>query len=92
MFSSSDFEVTDGVLTLVVKSDSNRLNLRGQSEGATSYKVTIEHTPKPRRPGFACLRAWDADWTFSCSCPSYARSQVVRFPVSQLEYLTTLIL
>ena len=71
LFSSSDFEV---VLILVVKSDSNRLNLRGQSEDATSYKVRIEHTPKPRRPGVACLRAWDADWTFSCSCPSYARS------------------
>ena len=74
LFSSSDFEVVDGVLILVVKSDSNRLNLRGQSEDATSYKVRIEHTPKPRRPGVACLRAWDADWTFSCSCPSYARS------------------
>ena len=71
-FSSSDFEVVDGVLILVVKSDSKRLDLFGRSDGPTSYKVKMEHTPKPGKPGNK--RSWDADWSFSCSCPSYARS------------------
>ena len=74
LFFSSDFEVVDGVLIVVVKSDGNRLNFRGRSEGPTSYKVRIEHTPKPRRPGVASKRIWDDDWSFSCSCPSYERS------------------
>ena len=75
LFASSNFEVVGGVLTIVVKSDSNRLNLLGRCKAPTSsYKVRIEHPPVPRRPGVGCLRSWDADWTFTCSCPSYARS------------------
>ena len=79
LFSSSDFEIVDGVLILDVKSESSRLANSGTSGGPISYKVGIEHTPasapwdcsqKAKRRGY--LRsAFDPplDWTFTCSCP-----------------------
>ena len=76
LFSSSDFEIVDGVLILEVFSESSN---SGTSGGAISYKVRIEHTPGAwgPPPGVACLRSTCAPpigWTFSCSCPPAAKS------------------
>ena len=76
LFSSSDFEIVDGVLILDVKSESSMVNLGGTSGGAISYKVRIEQTPGARRfclrHGFCLRDVCSFGWTFTCSCPSHA--------------------
>ena len=86
LFSSSDFEIVDGVLILDVKSESSRLANSGTSGGPISYKVGIEHTPGAHTPEWASMArvrgggipiylrsVFDRplDWTFTCSCPSF---------------------
>ena len=72
LFFSSDFEVVDGALIFVVKSYSS-----GPSEGpASADTVRIVHTPG----AWASISSPPIDWTFTCSCPSYARS-LVKVPV-----------
>ena len=68
---SSDCEMVGGVIILGVKSESNR----DPAEGPTSYVVKMEHTPGARRTGGKGRKTeFIPDWSFTCSCPSYARS------------------
>ena len=73
-----------GVLILGVKSESNN----DPAEGPTSYVVRMEFTPGARRTpdytpgarrggGKGRKTEFIPDWSFTCSCPSYARSPTV---------------
>ena len=102
-FSSSEFEVVDGVLILGVKSESNSDDFDSDhddsdsdsTEGlrAASYKVRIQHTPENAEPDPDPLdpeywseywrqeeesrRKMPTNWSFRCSCPSYAETPTI---------------
>ena len=45
--------------------------------GLASYKVRIEHTPTRKTHCFRRIFAPPCDWTFTCSCPSFAKSRTM---------------
>ena len=66
---SSEFQLEDGVLQIVVQSEKNG----NPAKGPTSYKVKVEHTPGARRGGRGRKNKLNLDWTFSCECPCFEK-------------------
>ena len=78
----------DGVLILCVKSESHFDDSDSDSDSdsdhdnddsdsteglrAKSYKVRIQHTPENTDTDPDLLDEMPPDWSFRCSCPSYA--------------------
>ena len=82
LFSSSQVELVDGKLSIVVKADSrdvSEVEIQNRAlaeikqplkEVPTEFKVQIEHTPR-RATGKGRKMEHDSDWKFTCTCNSY---------------------
>ena len=81
LFSSSQVDLVDGKLSIVVKADStdiSRVEAQNRAlarikqplkEVPTEFKVQIEHTPR-RATGKGRKMEHDSDWTCTCTCNS----------------------